>query len=61
VNQYTPDPPTARISAGTAVKIGFFGALGVLLFSVVMTAIGIIGAVVLTAVGVSVVEFLPAR
>lgn len=39
-------PPTLRVSAGTAIKIGFFGAFGAMLFglivSVILAVIGLI-------------------
>lgn len=41
------------ISAGTAVKIGFFGSLGALLFSLILGVIALIVSVVLAAVGFS--------
>jgi hypothetical protein len=42
--QRQPAELTVRITAGTAVKLGFFGALGVALFSVIIWVIlGIVG------------------
>jgi hypothetical protein len=35
------------ISAGTAIKIGFFGALGALLFSIIVSVIGLVIVLVL--------------
>lgn len=39
-------PPTVRIGAGTAIKIGFFGAFGAFLFglivSVILTVLGLL-------------------
>jgi len=45
-----PQRQTVSISAGTAMKIGFFGALGALLFSIIVT---IIGAVIVLVLGLS--------
>lgn len=37
---YTGEPQVkARISAGTAIKIGFFGAFGAMLFSLLVSAV----------------------
>jgi len=38
--QYATGPQLLRISAGTAVKIGFFGSLGALLFSLILSQSG---------------------
>lgn len=43
-----------RVSAGTAVKLGFFGALGALLFSLILSVILGIVALILAAVGVGI-------
>ena len=51
-NYSTGGPQEVRVSAGTAVKIGFFGALGALLFSLILSIIGIIIVVVLAALGI---------
>ena len=48
-----------RISAGTAVKIGFFGALGATLFSLVLTLIGVLVVIVLALLGVGVGSLFP--
>ncbi|MFP5289270.1 MAG: hypothetical protein ACLGI9_26285 [Thermoanaerobaculia bacterium] len=44
-------PPTVRVSAGTAVKIGFFGAIGAFLFSVMVSIVIGVAALVLAALG----------
>lgn len=50
-NAATPSPSTVTISAGTAIKIGFFGALGAfLLWLIVSVVLGIIG-IILAAAG----------
>lgn len=42
--QQQPSELTVRITAGTAIKLGFFGTLGVALFSVIIWVIlGIVG------------------
>lgn len=53
-NPYSAGPQQVRVSAGTAVKIGFFGALGALLFSLILSVILGIIALVLAAIGVGV-------
>ncbi len=58
-NQYSSGPQQVRVSAGTAVKIGFFGALGALLFSLIVSIILGIIALVLAAVGVGIFNYLP--
>jgi len=50
--------PTVRVSAGTAVKIGFFGAIGAFLFSLILSIVGFVGVVILTALGVGVFDRL---
>ncbi len=57
-NPYSSGPQQIRISAGTAVKIGFFGALGALLFSLIISVILGIIALVLTALGVGLFQGL---
>ncbi|MGO1974884.1 MAG: hypothetical protein ACTH2Q_18175 [Propionibacteriaceae bacterium] len=47
----TQSPVT--ISAGTAIKIGFFGSLGAVLFSLILGVIALVVSVVLAAVGFS--------
>ncbi len=42
-----PQRPTVSISAGTAMKIGFFGAFGAFLFSIVVSIIGLVIVLVL--------------
>jgi hypothetical protein len=51
-NQYSTSSQPVRISAGTAIKIGFFGSLGALLFSLILSAIGFIIVLILLALGV---------
>ncbi|MET1004081.1 MAG: hypothetical protein ABWX96_00965 [Propionibacteriaceae bacterium] len=51
-NQYSTGPQPLRISAGTAVKIGFFGSLGALLFSLILSLIGFIIVLILLALGI---------
>jgi hypothetical protein len=46
-------PSLVRIGAGTAIKIGFFGALGATLFSLVLSAIIGVVVFVLVLLGVS--------
>ncbi|MCW2810497.1 MAG: hypothetical protein JWP61_955 [Friedmanniella sp.] len=59
-NQPAGPPPRVSIGAGTALKIGFFGALGATLFSVVLTVVLGIVALMLAAGGVlDVSRFLP--
>jgi len=42
-----PQRQTVSISAGTAMKIGFFGAFGALLFSIIVSVIGFVIVLVL--------------
>jgi hypothetical protein len=42
-----PQRQPLTISAGTAMKIGFFGAFGALLFSIVVAVIGVVIVLVL--------------
>jgi uncharacterized Tic20 family protein len=51
-NQYSTGPQTVRISAGTAIKIGFFGSLGALLFSLILSLIGLVIVLILLALGI---------
>lgn len=46
-NQYPVETQKVTIGAGTCIKIGFFGALGAALLSIVLTVIGLIIAVAL--------------
>jgi hypothetical protein len=50
-NSYaTTDPPKVRITAGTAFKLGFFGALGIFVFYLVVSIVfGIIAVIALAA------------
>ena len=44
------DPPKVRITAGTAFKLGFFGALGIFVFYLIISILfGILAAIVLAA------------
>jgi hypothetical protein len=46
----TADPPKVRITAGTAFKLGFFGALGIFVFYLIISIVfGIIAAIALAA------------
>ena len=38
-NEQVPLPPTARVSAGTAFKAGFFGAFGVAVFYLLLSLV----------------------
>ncbi len=51
-NQYSTVSQPVRISAGTAVKIGFFGSLGALLFSLILSVVGAVIVLILLALGV---------
>ena len=42
-----PQRQTVTISAGTAMKIGFFGAFGALLFSIIVSVIALVITLVL--------------
>jgi hypothetical protein len=48
----SPSPSAVRISAGTALKIGFFGALGATLFSLILSVIASVVIFVLVLLGV---------
>lgn len=48
-NQY-PTSNKVTIGAGTCIKIGFFGALGATLFSIILSVIGLI---IVLALGLS--------
>ena len=58
-NHYSGAPATVRISAGTAIKIGFFGALGVTLFSVILSLIGTVIVLLLLAAGFAFTDLIP--
>lgn len=50
-NAAPPVPPAVTVTAGTAIKIGFFGALGAfLLWLIVSVVLGIVG-IILAAAG----------
>ncbi len=51
-NQYSTGSSPVRISASTAVKIGFFGSLGALLFSLIVSVVFGVIVLVLLALGV---------
>lgn len=49
-----PSPQPVDITAGTAIKLGFFAALGAALFSLILTVVaGIIGVVIALILGTS--------
>ena len=50
-NSYAPtEPPKLRITAGTAFKLGFFGALGIFVFYLVVSIVfGILAIIALAA------------
>lgn len=46
----TTDPPKVRITAGSAFKLGFFGALGVFVFYLIISVVlGILAVIALAA------------
>lgn len=51
-NEYVPGR-YLRVTAGTALKIGFFGALGALLFSLIVWTVLAVIVLVLAAAGVT--------
>lgn len=51
-NEQAPLSPRARLSAGTAFKAGFFGAFGVLAFSLLLSLV--VGVVVLVLAALNV-------
>ncbi len=57
----SPLPQAVKITAGTAVKIGFFGALGATLFSLVLSVIAGAVILVLALLGVGVVNLFQPR
>ena len=57
-DNYATGPSQIRISAGTAIKIGFFGALGALLFSLIISVIAGIVALILAAAGFGILNNL---
>ena len=48
---YQTHPPQVRVGAGTAFKAGFFGTLGVVVFTLVLAIVLGVIALVLAAVG----------
>ncbi len=46
------DPPKMRITAGTAFKLGFFGALGIFVFYLIVSIVFGILAIIALAAGV---------
>jgi hypothetical protein len=61
-NQYSVGPQTVRVSAGTAVKIGFFAALGAALFSILLSIIVAVIAVLLASeAGIDLFDLLASR
>jgi hypothetical protein len=51
-NEQVPLSPRARLSAGAAFKAGFFGAFGVLVFSLLLSLVVGVVALVLAALNV---------
>ena len=51
-NEHGTVPTTARVRAATAFKAGFFGAFGVLVFSLLLALVVVVVALVLAAAGV---------
>ncbi len=59
-NQSSGPPPRVRVGAGTALKIGFFGALGATLFSLLLGVVLAVVTLVLAAGGLlDLSRFLP--
>jgi hypothetical protein len=52
-------PQPVKISAGTAVKIGFFGALGATLFSLVLSLVVGLVLFILALLGIGVASLIP--
>lgn len=52
-------PQAVKISAGTAVKIGFFGALGATLFSLVLSIVVGLVLFILALLGIGVASLIP--
>jgi hypothetical protein len=49
-----PGQPSIDITAGTAIKLGFFAALGAALFSLILTVVaGVIGVIIAVIFGTS--------
>lgn len=49
-SSYVTDPPKVRITAATAFKLGFFGALGIFVFYLIISVVfGILAAIALAA------------
>jgi hypothetical protein len=51
-NEHGQAAPRARLSAGTAFKVGFFGAFGAVVFSLLLALVVGVVALVLAALGV---------
>ena len=52
-NSFAPaDPPKVQITAGTAFKLGFFGALGLFVFYLVISIVFGILAIIALAAGI---------
>jgi hypothetical protein len=51
-NEQGPLSPRARVHAGTAFKVGFFGAFGVFVFTLALTLVAGVIALVLAALNV---------
>jgi hypothetical protein len=52
-------PQSVKIGAGTAVKIGFFGALGATLFSLVLSLVVGLVLFILALLGIGVASLIP--
>ncbi len=52
-DQYSTTPPTLSITAGTAFKFGFFGALGLFVFYLILSVILVVVGVILLAAGLN--------
>jgi hypothetical protein len=61
--QYTPQSPQrVQIRAGTALKAGFFGALGVFLFYLIISVVlGVVALVLAVALNFDPTQWLPSR
>jgi hypothetical protein len=53
------EPQAVKIGAGTAVKIGFFGALGATLFSLVLSVVVGLVLFILALLGIGVASLIP--
>ena len=59
MSSHTPGLQSIQISAGAAIKLGFFAALGATLFSLVLTVVaGVIGLVIALIFGTSLLALI---